>query len=222
MVALGLKIAVLDLSLILFIKSELLCRRFPPLNNFKTPTKDITLYNIFVSTFCWLLLSLLWFAFSASGSTFLLSLNFLFIRGYYISTQVETFLTRVYLGWKFPYNQSLRIKTIPADIYLFQVNNRKLEQGLTHVDLFEKTIVENGSRTIAPEENCPTDNCPWIIVPQIIAPENNCHRGKLSPGKLPPHYKLPPKIITPTQINSPQRVLRVNWGKLCIVYEYYN
>ena len=35
MVALGLKIAVLDLSLILFIKSELLCRRFATLSNFK-------------------------------------------------------------------------------------------------------------------------------------------------------------------------------------------
>ena len=33
MVVLGLKIAVLDLSLILFIKSELLCRRFAPLSN---------------------------------------------------------------------------------------------------------------------------------------------------------------------------------------------
>ena len=35
MVALGLKMAVLDLSLILFIKSELLCRRFTPLGNSK-------------------------------------------------------------------------------------------------------------------------------------------------------------------------------------------
>ena len=35
MVASGLKIAVLDLSLILFIKSELLCRRFAPLSNSK-------------------------------------------------------------------------------------------------------------------------------------------------------------------------------------------
>ena len=33
MVVLGLKIAVLDLFLILFIKSEILCRRFVPLSN---------------------------------------------------------------------------------------------------------------------------------------------------------------------------------------------
>ena len=35
MVALGLKIAVLDLSLILFINSKLLCTRFAPLSNSK-------------------------------------------------------------------------------------------------------------------------------------------------------------------------------------------
>ena len=34
--------------------------------------------------------------------------------------------------------------------------------------------------------------------------------------------KVPSKIIAPTQANSPQRVLRMNWGKLSIVYEYYN
>ena len=39
MVALGLKIAVLDLSLILFIKSELLCRRFASLTNSEIPFK---------------------------------------------------------------------------------------------------------------------------------------------------------------------------------------
>ena len=50
--------------------------------------------------------------------------------------------------------------------------------------------------TIAPEDNWPLENCPLNI-------------------------KFPPKIIAPTQVNSPQRVLRVNWGKLCIVDEYY-
>ena len=30
------------------------------------------------------------------------------------------------------------------------------------------------------------------------------------------------KIISPTQANPPQRVLRVNWVKLRIVYEYHN
>ena len=41
MVALGLKIAALDLSLILFIKSELLCRRFAPLSNSKIKVMTI-------------------------------------------------------------------------------------------------------------------------------------------------------------------------------------
>ena len=95
MVVLGLKIAVLDLFLILFIKPQLLCRRFVPLNNSKIPTKDITLYNIFVSKFCWLHLSLLRLAFAVSALVFFLSLNFLCNRGYYISTRVKIFLTRV-------------------------------------------------------------------------------------------------------------------------------
>ena len=45
MVALGLKIPVLDLSLILFIKSELLCRCFAPLSNSKIMTSkhDVTI-----------------------------------------------------------------------------------------------------------------------------------------------------------------------------------
>ena len=29
-------------------------------------------------------------------------------------------------------------------------------------------------------------------------------------------------MIVPTEANSHQRVLRLNWGKLCIIYEYYN
>ena len=32
---------------------------------------------------------------------------------------------------------------LSANIYLFKANNRKLEQVLTLVDLFEKTIAEN-------------------------------------------------------------------------------
>ena len=55
-----------------------------------------------------------------------------------------------------------------------------------------------------------------IIVPQIIAREQNFPRGK-----LPPHHKFSSKIIALTQVNSPQRVLRVDLRKLCIVYEHY-
>ena len=57
----------------------------------------------------------------------------------------------------------------------------------------------------------PPDNCS-----PVNYPEDNCLRGK-----LPPDNKISLKH-SPTQANSPQRVLKVNWGKLCIVYEYYN
>ena len=40
-----------------------------------------------------------------------------------------------------------RLKTIPVDINLLKVSNRKLEKILTHVDLFEKAIVENVLKT---------------------------------------------------------------------------
>ena len=56
----------------------------------------------------------------------------------------------------------------------------------------------SGSRTIAPKENCLTDNCP----------KENC----------PLTIKFTQKIIVPTQVTSPQKVLRVNRGKLWIVY----
>ena len=36
-----------------------------------------------------------------------------------------------------------RLKTISAEICLFKVNNRRLEQVLTHVDLFEKAMMKN-------------------------------------------------------------------------------
>ena len=51
-------------------------------------------------------------------------------------------------------------------------------------------------RKIAREENCPPENCPLTV-------------------------KFPPKIIAPAQTNSPQKVLRVNLGRLCIVCNYY-
>ena len=42
----------------------------------------------------------------------------------------------------------------------------------------------------------------------------------MDPKNCPLTTKFPSKIIAHTQANSPQRVLRVNWGKL--VYEYCN
>ena len=59
----------------------------------------------------------------------------------------------------------------------------------------------------------PPDNCS-----PVNYPEGNCLRGKLPPDNKISLEHSPP----PTQANSPQRVLKANWGKLCIVYEYYN
>ena len=66
------------------------------------------------------------------------------------------------------------------------------------------------------------DNCPRTIPPQENCPVDNCPQGKLLPENCPLTIKFPSKILSPAQGNSPQRALRVNWGKLCIVYEYYN
>ena len=67
---------------------------------------------------------------------------------------------------------------------------------------------------------------PRKIAPRIIAPKENypldsCPREKLAPANCPLTMRCPSKIVAPTQANSPQRVLRVKWGKLCIVYEHY-
>ena len=50
-------------------------------------------------------------------------------------------------------------------------------------------------RIIAREENCPPENCSLTV-------------------------KFPRKIIAPAQTNFPQKVLRVNLGRLCIVCNY--
>ena len=68
---------------------------------------------------------------------------------------------------------------------------------------------------------------PRKIAPRIIAPKENypldsCPREKLTPANCPLTMKFPSKIVAPTQANSPQRVLQVNYGKLCIVYVYHN
>ena len=48
-------------------------------------------------------------------------------------------------------------------------------------------------------------------LPLTAASKENC-----------PPENCPLTIIAPTQANSPKRVLRVKWVKICIVYEYYN
>ena len=72
---------------------------------------------------------------------------------------------------------------------------------------------------------------PWMIDPGIIdnCPPDSCPEWQVPPGKTAPlqencslNIKIPSTIITPTQANSPQWVLRVNGGKLCIDKEYYN
>ena len=65
----------------------------------------------------------------------------------------------------------------------------------------------NGSTTIAPKKNCLPDNCPL----------DNCPQEKFPPDNCPLTINFPSKIIAPTQANTSQRVLWVNWGKLCIV-----
>ena len=77
---------------------------------------------------------------------------------------------------------------------------------------------KKGSRTIAPEENCPPDNCllddcPPDNCPQTITPEDNCPRGKLPPDNYPPQHKSFPENSCPQSSNFPSnstRVLRVN------------
>ena len=71
-----------------------------------------------------------------------------------------------------------------------------------HRSFKTKEVGINGSTTIAPQ----------IIVPWIIAPKKN-----FPPDNCPLTINFPSKIIAPTQANTSQRVLWVNWGKLCIV-----
>ena len=58
----------------------------------------------------------------ASGLTFLLSLNFLFTRGYYIFTRVEIVSNSWNFnpGWKSPYNQPFKANGFPC----FTLKNR--------------------------------------------------------------------------------------------------
>ena len=70
---------------------------------------------------------------------------------------------------------------------------------------------------LPPRKIVPWIIAPWMIAPQIIAPEDN-----FPLENCPLTIKFPSKIIAPTQAYLPKRVLRVNWGKLCIVYDCYN
>ena len=102
------------------------------------------------------------------------------------------------------------------------------KRSITGKQVIPKAYYSYGSSTITPEENCPQiissgTIAPWLIAHQLsaartIAPEENC--------PLPENFlfamKFCPKIIAPTHASFPQRVIRVNWEKLCIVYVYYN
>ena len=66
------------------------------------------------------------------------------------------------------------------------------------------------SAQLPPRKTAPPP--PAQLPPRKTDPPENCPLTK----------KFPWKITNPTQANSPQRVLRVNWGKLCIIYQYYN
>ena len=64
--------------------------------------------------------------------------------------------------------------------------SKEISGSKTTWNIFRHKI--KGSRTIAPEENCPPPLPPsQIIVPRTIAPEENC----------PLAIKFPPKIIAP-------------------------
>ena len=106
-----------------------------------------------------------------------------------------------------------------------------------------------GVRTVAPVGDCPHRG---QLLPRTIAPMENCPPLRIAsrkttppppppppPPRPPPPLHPPPekcpltikislKIIAPTQGNSPQQVLRVNWGKLwteehyTIIYKYCN
>ena len=66
---------------------------------------------------------------------------------------------------------------------------------------------------------CP-DNCTREkVASRTISSEENCPRP---PVTIAPHHKISLEKNCPTQANSSQRVLPVNWGKLCIMYEYFN
>ena len=78
-------------------------------------------------------------------------------------------------------------------------------------------------RKIVPRIIVPQIIAPWMIVPRTIAPNDNCpqrklHLGQLSlriiapenkcsPENCPLTIRFRPKIIAPTQVNSPKRVL---------------
>ena len=64
--------------------------------------------------------------------------------------------------------------------------------------------VQIAHRTPAPRITAPGMIAPQIIAPWKIAPEDNC-----PPENCLLTIKLPPKIIAPTQVNSPQRILQV-------------
>ena len=129
----------------------------------------------------------------------------------------------------------LRIKNLKYDRYFLCPDNYprgnmpsgRLSPGLLPPKwLPPHRIIAPGQlhlRISAPNENFSPDYWPprqlpsRKIDPRAIAPEENC-----SPENCPLIIKFPSKIIAPTQGNPPQRVLCVNWGKLYIVYEYYN
>ena len=71
-----------------------------------------------------------------------------------------------------------------------------------------------------PPDNCPPDNFPWVKLPPGQFPPRKT--APAPPVTIAPHHKISLEKNCPTQANSSQRVLPVNWGKLCIMYEYFN
>ena len=109
----------------------------------------------------------------------------------------------------------------PSSIYSSMRNN-----NCNPFHVHDKWCPDNCPRIIAPRTIVPWMIAPWIIAPRAIVPEDTCPRKLCSLGQLPLRIiapedkcppedcplsiKFPPKITAPTQVNSAQKVLRVN------------
>ena len=57
-----------------------------------------------------------------------------------------------------------------------------------------------------------------MIASLLIAPPP----GQFPRRQLPPHHNISPENNCPHSSKFSQKMLRMNWGELCIGYEYYN
>ena len=77
-------------------------------------------------------------------------------------------------------------------------------------DIIRMVLEQLSPRKIAPQIIAPRIIAPWMIAPWIIGFQTIALEDNFPPDNCPLTTKFPPLIITPTQTNSPQRLLRVN------------